>query len=57
MIAQIHRFTLPPDLPPEPITLEVGVYRRADLTRLPVLVNGVIAGDHVLLPPVEVTGQ
>jgi hypothetical protein len=57
VIAQLHRFTLPPDLPPGPITLEIGAYRRADLTRLPVLVNGQVAGDHVLLPPVEVTHQ
>ena len=64
VIAQIHRFTLPPEYgrgnrapTPGPITLEVGAYRRADLTRLPVLVDGVVAGDHVLLQPVEVTGQ
>ena len=55
VIAQLHRFTLPPDLSPGPITLEVGAYRRADLTRLPVLANGVVVGDRVLLGPVEVT--
>ena len=53
-IAQIHRFTLPPDLPAGPIALEVGAYRRADLVRLPVLVDGVIVGDRVLLQPVEI---
>ncbi len=55
VIAQLHRFTLPPDLPPGPVALEVGAYRRADLTRLPVLANGVVVGDRVLLGPVEVT--
>jgi hypothetical protein len=57
VIAQIHRFALPGDLPPGPITLEVGAYRRADLTRLPVLVDGAVVGDRALLEVVEVLGQ
>ena len=57
VIAQIHRFTLPADLPLGSISLEVGAYRRADLARLPVLVDGSVVGDRVLLQPVEVTHQ
>jgi hypothetical protein len=57
VIAQIHRFPLQTDLPPGPTTLEVGAYRRAAVTRLPVLVDGVVVGDRVLLGTVEVTGR
>jgi hypothetical protein len=57
VIAQLHRFTLPADLPPGTLALEVGVYTEADLVRLPVLVNGAVVGDRVLLQPVEVTSQ
>ncbi|MDY6878023.1 MAG: hypothetical protein SWK90_17715 [Chloroflexota bacterium] len=57
VIAQLHRFTLPPDISPGPVALKVGAYRRADLTRLPVLVDGIVVSDHVLLQPVEVTRQ
>ena len=56
-IAQIHRFTLPPDLPAGTVALEVGAYRRADLVRLPVLVNGEVVGDAVLLRHVEVVSE
>jgi len=54
VIAQMHRFRLPPELPPGPVTLEVGVYRHATLVRLPVLVDGVSVGNRVLLQPVEI---
>jgi hypothetical protein len=57
VVAQLHRFTLPPDLSPEPVSLEVGAYRRADQTRLPVLVDGSVVGDRVLLRRVEVVGE
>jgi hypothetical protein len=57
VIVQIHRFSLPGDLPPGPITLQVGGYWRADLTRLPVLVDGIVVGDRALLGTVEVLGQ
>ena len=56
VIAQIHRFPLRADLSPGTVTLEVGAYRRGDLARLPVLVDGAIVGDRVLLVTVEVTG-
>jgi hypothetical protein len=57
VIAQLHRFALRPDLPPGPVALEVGAYRRADLVRLPVLVSGVVVGNRVLLQPVEVVRE
>jgi hypothetical protein len=52
---QIHRF--PIDAPAGSYRLEVGIYNRDDMVRLPVLVNGVATDDRVLLPPIEVTGQ
>jgi hypothetical protein len=54
IIAQIHRFALQSDLSAGPIALEVGLYRRSDGLRLPILVDGSVAGDHVLLQPLEV---
>jgi hypothetical protein len=57
VIAQLHHFALRPDLPPGPVALEVGAYRRTDLARLPVLVSGVVVGDRVLLQPVEVVRE
>jgi hypothetical protein len=56
-VVQIHRFALSPDLAVGLIALEVGVYHRADLVRLPVLVDGSVAGDRVLLQSVEVVGK
>jgi 4-amino-4-deoxy-L-arabinose transferase-like glycosyltransferase len=55
VVAQIHRFALPADLSPGPVALEVGVYHRATLRRLPVLVDGAVVGDVVRLPPLEVS--
>jgi hypothetical protein len=60
VIAQSHRIGLPRDLPQGPVHLELGVYRQADLRRLPVLVDGTSGaqtspiGDSVFLQPVEV---
>ncbi len=56
-IAQLHRFTLSTDLSQGTLAIEVGVYTRSDLTRLPVVVDGVAIDDRVLLSPIEVTGQ
>jgi len=53
VIAQLHRFTLPPDTTGT-LTIEVGAYKPTDLTRLPILVNGVTADNRILLTPVEV---
>jgi hypothetical protein len=57
VIAQIHRFSLRADLPSGPVMLQVGVYRRADLFRLPVLSGSAVVDDRVLLQTVEVTEQ
>mgnify|MGYP001093487811 CR=1 FL=1 len=57
IIAQFHRFTLSPGLASGTLVLEVGVYTRADLVRLPVIVDIAAIGDRVLLSPVEVIPQ
>ncbi len=54
---QLHCFQVDADTPPGLYRLEVGIYTREDLTRLPVIVNGVEVDDRILLPPVEVVGQ
>ena len=54
--AQVHRFQVAPDTLPGLYRLEVGIYTREDLTRLPIVVNGVEVDDRILLQPVEVTG-
>jgi hypothetical protein len=63
VIAQSHRIVLPSDLPQGLLNLEVGVYRRGDLTRLPVFVDDSRAvqagsvgaiGDSIFLQPVRV---
>jgi hypothetical protein len=63
VIAQRHDIVLPRDLPQGLLSLQLGVYRRADLTRLPVLVDDAdeahtgltaVIGDSVFLQPVEV---
>jgi hypothetical protein len=53
VITQLHRFTLPPDATGT-LTIEVGAYKPTNLTRLPILVNGVTADNRILLTPVEV---
>jgi hypothetical protein len=57
VVAQSHSIALPRDLPPGMVNVEVGVYRRGDLTRLPVLVDdtdGARTGDAIFLQPVKV---
>ena len=54
VIVQLHRFLLPDDLTADQIWLTVGVYRRDDLARLPVLEDGAVVGDHLRLQVVEV---
>ena len=46
---QLHRFRIAIDAPPGPYHLAVGLYRRDDLARLPVIVNGVEIDDHIRL--------
>jgi len=52
--AQVVRFRIPDDTPPGQYHLQVGVYRRADGTRLMARVDGQPVGDRLLLYPVEV---
>jgi hypothetical protein len=54
VIAQIHRFALCPDLVEGQVMLEVGMYRRSDGVRLPVLADGSVVGDRVILQHIEV---
>jgi hypothetical protein len=54
---QLHRFRIDADAPLGLYRLEVGIYIRADLARLPVIVDDVEVDDRVLLSPVEVVGQ
>jgi len=54
---QLHHFQMDTDAPPGLYHLAVGIYTRDDLTRLPVLVNGVAVDDRVFLQPVEVPNQ
>jgi len=51
VIVQIHRFPLQSELAPGPAVLEVGVYRREDLVRLPLAAGG----DRVVLATIEVS--
>lgn len=53
---QIHDVLLPPDLPPGPYHLQVGLYRQTPdgPIRFPVMVDGRLAGDRILLEPVTV---
>jgi len=57
VIAQIHRFELQPDLGAGPVALKVGIYRRSDWMWLPVLVDGDVVGDSVLLQSLEVVDK
>ena len=54
MVAQIHRFTLPESATPGTLELVAGVYRRSDITRLPVHVGGTAVGDLIHLAQLEV---
>ncbi|MBN1202707.1 MAG: glycosyltransferase family 39 protein [Anaerolineae bacterium] len=50
-----HGLVIPPDLPPGTYTIIVVLYDiNAPAERLPVTVDGVAAGDHLALPPLEV---
>lgn len=54
MVAQIHRFALLESATPGTLDLVAGVYRRSDMTRLPVRVDGAAVGDLIRLTPLEV---
>ncbi len=53
---QVYRLRVPDDAVPGPRMVEVGVYRRT-VGRQPVVVDGRVAGDRVLLAPVYVEGD
>ena len=54
LVAQIHRFVLPESTTPGTLELVVGVYKRVDMTRLPVRVDGATVGDAIWLAALEV---
>jgi len=54
---QLHHFQIDTSASPGLYRLQVGVYTRDDLTRLPVLVNGTAVDNRVILSSVEVTAQ
>ena len=54
---QLHQLQIDGDASPDFYRLEVGAYTRVDLTRLPVLKNGIAVDDRILLQSVEVVGQ
>jgi len=51
---QLHRFPVDAEATPGLYHLEVGIYTREDLARLPVSVDGTALDDRVLLSPVEI---
>jgi hypothetical protein len=55
VVAQVHRLALPPSLPEGSVIPAVGIYRRVDMTRLPVSMDDHIVGDQVFLSPVGIT--
>ncbi len=55
VVAQLHPVPLRDDLSPGVYQIQVGLYTRADLRRLPVIVAGAEVADRVWLAPVEVT--
>jgi len=57
IVADPYLIPVAADAPPGQYLIEVGMYGLVDGVRLPVLANGAVVDDHVILPPVEVTGQ
>lgn len=51
---QAHDLLLDANLEPGLYHLQIGLYSQADGSRFPVLVNGQVAGDRILLEPVEI---
>jgi len=51
VLIQRHRLSLPPHAPPGAYTPQTGVYILATLERIPVLVQGQVVGDALVLPP------
>jgi hypothetical protein len=51
---QLHRFNLPESTIPGDYSMIVGLYTRPDLLRQPVIVDSIVSGDHIQLPPLTV---
>jgi hypothetical protein len=51
---QLHRFPVDADILPGLYSLEVGLYTREDLERLPIVVDGEAIDNRLLLDPLEV---
>jgi 4-amino-4-deoxy-L-arabinose transferase-like glycosyltransferase len=56
-VVQIHRVVLPAGHEEDVLLVELGVYQRAGLARLPVSVDGDLVGDLLLLPVTEVLAE
>ncbi|HID65288.1 MAG TPA: hypothetical protein EYP49_21435 [Anaerolineae bacterium] len=57
VIADPYEVSVATDAPPGQYQVEVGMYGLVDGVRLPVLVDGVVVDDRVLLQPVEVVRE
>lgn len=55
LLIQLHEMTLPGATAAGEYPLSIGIYTPSNLERLPVIVEGQVAGDHLLLPPLAVT--
>lgn len=56
LLVQRHRLEVNGDAEPGLHHLQVGLYTQDDMIRLPVIVDGVVKDDRVLLPPVQIGG-
>ncbi len=54
IIVQRHAWAIPPETPPGTYWMQIGAYTYPDLQRLPVLAGEAVAGDRIILGPVEV---
>jgi hypothetical protein len=54
---QLHRFQVNADVSPGPYRLEVGVYTRANLIRLPIMADGAEVDSCIVLQPLDVVSQ
>jgi len=57
IIADHYYIPVAADTPPGQYHIEVGMYGLVDGARLPVLANGAVAGDRILLQPVEIADR
>ncbi len=55
VFVQLHQFRISESVEDGEYPLLIGLYKRADLQRLPVMVNGSVAGDHLRRKPLLVT--